>query len=90
MSAQVLQQAEAVELQPLISRISALPDESLLKLANYVEELIEELEEAEDIAAIDARKDEPTVSFESVLAKHEAEVTVQTQGPKTDFNELRA
>jgi hypothetical protein len=72
MSTQTLQ-VEAVELQPLIRRISALPDTSLLKLADYVEELIEELEEAEDIADIEARKDEPSVPFEEVIAEYEAE-----------------
>jgi len=38
----------------------------------YVEELIEELEDAEDIADIEARNDEPTVSHEYVVAKYEA------------------
>ena len=62
----------AVEMQALLQKISALPNASLIKLADYAEELTEELEEAEDIEAIDARKDEPTIPFEDVLAKHEA------------------
>ena len=49
MSTQTLEQVEAVELQPLMRRISALPDKSLSKLADFVEELIEELEDAEDM-----------------------------------------
>ena len=73
MSTQTLEQVETVELQPLIRRISALPNSSLLKLTDYVEELIEELEDAEDIADIEARKDEPTVSFDEVIAEYEAE-----------------
>ena len=72
MSTQTLQQAETVELQSLMRRISALPNGSLLKLSDYVEELIEELEEAEDAAAIDARKDEPTVPGSVVISKIEA------------------
>ena len=54
MSTQTLEQVEAVELQPLIRRISALPNNSLLKLTDYVEELIEELEDEEDIAYIES------------------------------------
>ena len=72
MSTQTLQQVEVVELQPLIRRISALPNSSLLKLADYVEELIEELEEAEDVADIEARKDEPTIPEREVIAAYEA------------------
>ena len=72
MSTQTLEQVETVELQPLIRRISALPNGSLQKLADYVEELIEELEEAEDIAMIEARKDEPTIPHSVVVAEYEA------------------
>ena len=63
MSTQVLEQVEAVELQPLIRRISALPEASLLRLDAFVEELIEEIEESEDIAYIEAHKDDPVVPF---------------------------
>ena len=72
MSTQTLQQLEAVELQPLIRRISALPNSSLLKLADYVEELIEELEDEEDVAYLEAHKDEIAAFRQSVIAKHEA------------------
>ena len=58
-------------LQTMLRSISALSDKSLLKLAVYIEELVEDEEEAEDAAYIEARKDEPTISFEDVLAKHE-------------------
>ena len=54
MSTQTLEQVETVELQPLIRRISALPEKSLSKLSDFVEELIEELEEAEDVAFINS------------------------------------
>lgn len=73
MTTQTLEQAKGIELQPLLRRISALPDNSLLRLADFVEELIEELEDAEDIADIEARKDEPSVPFEEVIAEYEAE-----------------
>ena len=75
MSTQALQQLEAVKLQPLIRRISALPNSSLLKLADYVEELIEEQEETEDIAAIDALTPEDyknAVPESVVIAEYEA------------------
>ena len=64
MTAQTAEMTNTVELQALLRRISALPDKSLLKLADYVEELIEEEEEAEDIAYIEAHKDDPTVPFD--------------------------
>ena len=73
MLTQTAEKTEPVEIQPLLRRISALPDSSLLKLADYVEELIEELEEAEDVADIEARKDEPTIPFEEVVKEIEAE-----------------
>ena len=44
-------------LRTLLRRISALPNNYLVKLADYVEELIEEQEEADDIAYIEAHKD---------------------------------
>ena len=72
MSTQTLEQVETVELQSLIRRISALPDKSLSRLADYVEELIEELEDAEDIAMIESRKDEPTIPHSQVRAEIEA------------------
>ena len=76
MSTQTLEQVETVELQPLIRRISALPNSSLLKLYDYVEELIEELEEAEDVAAIDALTPEDranAIPFEEVIKEFESE-----------------
>jgi hypothetical protein len=72
MYTQTLQQVEAVELQQLIRRISALPDKSLLRLAGLVEELIEELEDEEDIAYIEAHKHEIAAYRQYVIAKHEA------------------
>ena len=75
MSTQTIQQIETVELQPLMRRISALPNSSLLKLADYVEELIEELEDEEDIAYLEAHKDEIAAFRQSVIAKREAKYT---------------
>ena len=73
MSTQTLEQVETVELQPLIRRISALPDSALYRIDALVEEIIDELEEAEDIADIEARKDEgPNIPLSEVIAKHEA------------------
>ncbi len=58
----------------LYRRISVLPNESMRKLYNYVEELIEEEEEEEDIAYIKAHKDDgPTVPWHEVVAEFEAE-----------------
>ena len=66
-------ETEKVEIQPLLRRISALPNKSLLKLADYVEELIEELEEAEDVAYIEEHKDDgPNIPLSVVVAKYEA------------------
>ena len=72
MSTQALPQVEAVELQPLIRRVSALPDKSLSRLADFVEELIEELEDEEDIAYLEAHEDEIAAFRQSVIAKHKA------------------
>ena len=64
MATQIVETTNTVELQALLRRISALPNKSLLKLADFVEELIEEEEEAEDIAYIEANKDDPIVPFD--------------------------
>ena len=73
MTTQTLEMTNTVEMQELLRRISALPKESLINLVDYVEELIEELEEAEDIAYIEAHKnDGPSVPFEEVIKDFEA------------------
>ena len=77
MSTQALQQVEVVELQPLIRRITALPNKSLLRLADFVEELIEELEDEEDIAYIESLTPEQrdpanAIPEEEVIAAYEA------------------
>ena len=73
MPAQTREMTTATEMQALLRLISALPNKSLLKLADYVEELIEEIEEAEDIAYIEAHKDDgPSVPFEEVIKDFEA------------------
>jgi hypothetical protein len=53
--------------------MSGLSDKSLRRLADYVDELIEEQEDEEDIAYIDARADEPTIPFEEIVKEFEAE-----------------
>ena len=63
-------------MRALLRKISALPNNSLKKLADYVEELIEDEEEAEDIAYIDALTPEDyanAIPFEDVVRKFEAE-----------------
>ncbi len=35
-------------------------------------DLLEEQEDAEDLADIEARRNEPTIPFEEIVAKHEA------------------
>ena len=64
MSIQTIEKQEAVELPPLMRKISALPDNALYRIGALVEEIIEELEEAEDIAYIGAHKDDPVVPFD--------------------------
>ena len=73
MTTQTAEMTNSVELQALLRRISELPNKSLLKLADYVEELIEEEEEAEDIAYIEAHKDEPTVPLSEIIKDYEAQ-----------------
>ena len=76
MSTQTLERVETVELQPLMRRISALPNSVLYRIDALVEEIIEELEEAEDIAAIDALTPEDfenAIPLEEVIAEYEAE-----------------
>ena len=74
MTTQTVENVSMTMVQSLLRNISALPVESLQRVAAYVEELIEELEEAEDIAYIDAHKDEgPNVPLSAVIAKYEAQ-----------------
>ena len=76
MTTQTVETKDAVEIQALLRRISALPNESLIKLAGYVEELIEELEEEEDIAYIESLTPEDyanAVPLEEVIAEYEAQ-----------------
>ena len=58
-----------LERQDLHHAIDMLSDYAIGKLANYIdflryEERMEELEEAEDIAYIEAHKDDPIVPFD--------------------------
>ena len=85
MSTQTMEKLETVELQPLMRKISALPDSALYRIDALVEEIIDELEEAEDIAAIDALTPEDfenAIPLEEVIAEYEAEF-----GPLDDEDE---
>ena len=58
-----------IERQELHKVINTLSDAAIGKLSNYIdflryEERMEELEDAEDIAYIEAHKDDPIVSFD--------------------------
>lgn len=60
-----------------LNAIMELSDTAKEKLRNYVsflryEEWLEEQEDAEDLADIEARRNEPTIPFEAIVAKHEA------------------
>jgi len=62
--------------QDLYDIIGTLSEAAIVKLSNYIdflryEERMEELEEAEDIAYIKARGNEPAVSFEEVIKEFE-------------------
>jgi hypothetical protein len=62
------------ERQELYQAIEVLSDSAFERLAHYVaflryEDHIEELEDAEDIAYIEAHKNEPTVPFDEVLTE---------------------
>ena len=75
MPTQTAEVTNTVEIEALMQRISALPNNSLLKLADYVEELIEELEEEEDIEYIKSLTPEDyanAVPLEEVKAKYKA------------------
>jgi hypothetical protein len=62
-------QAQAIDEQDLIKAISALSSDAKGKLAHYVaflkyEDWVEEQEDAEDIAYINAHRDDPVVPFD--------------------------
>jgi hypothetical protein len=64
------------ERQDIYRAIEQLPDVNLEKLAGYIdflryEERMEELEDEEDIAYIEAHKDEPTVPLSEVIRDYE-------------------
>ena len=66
----------AETLQTMLRHISALSNKSLMKLAEYAEELIEEEEEAEDIAYIDSLTPEDyagAVPESEVIKEYEAQ-----------------
>ena len=75
MTTQTVENVSITTVQSLLRNISALPVESLQRVAAYVEELIEELEDAEDIAYIEAlplSERENAVSESEIIADYEA------------------
>lgn len=75
MTTQTAEVMQEIEIQALLRKISALPNKSFLKLADYVEDLIEELEEEEDIAFIDSLAPEDyanAIPEDEVIAEIEA------------------
>jgi hypothetical protein len=68
----------AIERESLTEIIRNLPDSAIEKLVSYAaflryEERMEELEDEEDIAYIEAHKDEgPNIPLSAVVAKYEA------------------
>ena len=73
MTTQTAELTTTETLQTTLRNIAALSGESIKKLADYVEELIEEQEEAEDIAYIEAHKDEPTFPLSDIIKDFEAQ-----------------
>jgi hypothetical protein len=66
----------AIERESLTEIIRNLPDSAIEKLVSYTaflryEERMEELEDEEDIAYIEAHKDEPTVPLSEVIRDYE-------------------
>jgi hypothetical protein len=72
MTTQTAEMTTAATIQGLLRNISALPADGIRKLSEYAEELIEELEDEEDIAYIEAHKDEPTIPLSEVIKEFEA------------------
>ncbi len=74
MNTQIIEPVTVETIQLLYRRISALPNNSIKKLYDYVEALIEEEEDAEDIAYIESLTPEDyadTVPLEEVIANYE-------------------
>ena len=73
MQTQTAEITNTITTQSLLRGIATLSDDSIKKLADYVEELIDEQEEAEDIAYIEAHKnDGPNIPLSAVIEKYEA------------------
>ena len=74
MQTQMVELTTMETMQNVLRGISALSTPSIKKLAEYVEGLIEEQEEAEDIAYIEAHKnDGPNVPLCEIINDYEAE-----------------
>ena len=67
-------EATATEIfQNVLRGMSALSVQSIKKLDDYIEELIEEEEEAADIAYIEAHKDDPSAPLSQIIKDYEAQ-----------------
>ena len=73
MTTHTAEMTNTTTIQSLTRGIAALSDESIKKLADYIDDLIDEQAEADDVAYIEAHKDEPAIPFEDVVREFEAE-----------------
>ena len=73
MSTQVTETATEELFQNVLRGMSALSVHSIKKLGDYIEELIEEEEEAADIAYIEAHRNEPSVPLSEIIKDYEAQ-----------------
>ena len=75
MTTQTVEIANTTTIQSLLRGIAALSDESIKKLADYIDDLIDEQAEAEDIAYIDSLTPEDyanAIPENEVIAEYEA------------------
>ena|GEM_PF-1558443 len=73
MSTQVTETATEEVFQNVLRGMSALSMHSMKKLEDYIEELIDEEEEAADIAYIEAHKNDPSVPLSEIIKDYEAQ-----------------
>ena len=73
MSIQMTETTATEIFQNALRGMSALSVQSMKKLGDYIEELIEEEEDAADIAYIEAHKNEPSVPLSEIIKDYEAQ-----------------
>jgi len=71
MTTQTAEMTNTTTIQSLMRGIAALSDESIKKLADYIDDLIDEQTEADDIAYIEAHKDDPTFPLSEIIKDYE-------------------